>query len=729
LKAGQDINMIGSTLTVQGDASLHAERDTNLVAVNDSEYHYEYEKKKKSFGRSTTTVTETLKENVVGGVIDAGGDVLINARKSGDTLITENSGNVNIVGGIVRGGKDVVISADEDINVTGATYSELDFYSKSKSGFGGLTGKEAGQVQEDSKLAAAMIAAQGGDVSLISGNNMSLVGTDLIADGDINLEAVDQILISAGEVVSQSESWSKKSGFFSGGDFYSSSERKAGESVTGAQASTVTAGGNVNINAGSAKVIGSDIHGETGVDINTDIGDLEVLAARTTTESYSYEKDMSIGFGDLAEGLSRPDQLIKNEDGRATIKLADATYDEVDTKTQAVDHRGSTVTSGGNVNLTSAENILIEGSHIAADVNDAGQGDVNFAAGNNVTIKEATDTYDSDTKEIHGKAELSVVVQHQAVEVAKALIAVDEAKDQLEQAKKDYKKYEKDLDNLQKTLTELEADYANKTPGVSYEDVLELRELVDDVKGDKEWYVAGIALAAVNLTSKVTALAQQTAAAAQSTATYGFNAGVQLDIEASKTTTSIKETTAVASTVSGNNINIQTGVGKGSAEGTSTNIGGSHLQAKDTLAINTGELNITASKNTQEIDRITEQSHISAQMTAYGAAAGGVSVNADFSRSKNSETHTTINNSTLTADIIQLTTTGDTNIRGGNVHADSTLVTDIGGDLNVESLQNRSRTKNNSAGISGGFSASGGDVTGINGGINASNGMSTTRET
>src|SRR5690606_36483635 len=124
-----------------------------------------------------------------------------------------------------------------------------------------------------------------------------------------------------------------------------------------------------------------------------------------------------------------------------------------------------------------------------------------------------------------------------------------------------------------------------------------------------------------------------------------------------------------------------------------------------------------------------EQGHISAQMTAYGAAAGGVSVNADFSRSKNSETHTTINNSTLTADIIQLTTTGDTNIRGGNVHADSTLVTDIGGDLNVESLQNRSRTKNNSAGISGGFSASGGDVTGINGGINASNGMSTTRET
>src|SRR5690606_2021612 len=151
LKAGQDINKNGSTTTAQGNASLHAKRNTNLVAVNDSEYHYEYEKKKKSFGRSTTTVTETLKENVVGGVIDAGGDVLINTRKSGDALITENSDNVNIVGGIVRGGKDVVIAADEDINITGAAYNELDFHSKSKSGFGGLSKKSAGEVADNIK--------------------------------------------------------------------------------------------------------------------------------------------------------------------------------------------------------------------------------------------------------------------------------------------------------------------------------------------------------------------------------------------------------------------------------------------------------------------------------------------------------------------------------------------------------------------------------------------------
>src|SRR5690554_3491165 len=69
-------------------------------------------------------------------------------------------------------------------------------------------------------------------------------------------------------------------------------------------------------------------------------------------------------------------------------------------------------------------------------------------------------------------------------------------------------------------------------------------------------------------------------------------------------------------------------------------------------------------------------------------------------------------------------------IHGGNVHADSQLTADIGGDLTVESLQNRSRTKDNSLGFSAGTSFGGdGSVTGASGGLNASNGMSVTRET
>src|SRR5690606_33943325 len=132
LKAGQDINMIGSTLTVQGDASLHAERDTNLVAVNDSEYHYEYEKKKKSFGRSKTSLNETLHtKNVVSAVI-ADGNVTVNATLNDDycSIAMQGSRNVLLHGSTLQGVGDVIVGAGENILITANTDDPLDVHEK-----------------------------------------------------------------------------------------------------------------------------------------------------------------------------------------------------------------------------------------------------------------------------------------------------------------------------------------------------------------------------------------------------------------------------------------------------------------------------------------------------------------------------------------------------------------------------------------------------------------------
>lgn len=274
----------------------------------------------------------------------------------------------------------------------------------------------------------------------------------------------------------------------------------------------------------------------------------------------------------------------------------------------------------------------------------------------------------------------------------------------------------------------METDYENGVLGVNYNDLLEMRELVG-VEGDKEWYQAGVVLAAADLTAKITSVAQQTAAAAQSTGTYGFNAGLQLDIEASKSEETINQTTSLASNITGDNIHIQTGVGQATAAGTNTTIQGSNLIARDALSINTGSLDVLASRDTLEIDSKSEQASISAQMTVYGASVGP-SLSGSYSRSKSGENHTTYNNSTLLADNMTLNTTDDMTIRGGNVRADTALNANIGGNLTVESVQNRSRTENNSMGVSGGISLGGsGEVAGANGGINAANGMSVTKET
>ena len=747
LKAGQDANLTGTNVNAEGNVNLAAERDVNLTAVVDSDYHYDYTKKKKSFGRSKTTENETLDQTVTGGVINAGGNILVNSHvDSTGKLVTDESGNVNLIGATLNAGGSAVVAADEDINITGMTYEELDFHRKKKSGVGGLSKKDKGAVEADTKLQNALIAA-GGDAHFLSGNNLTLAATDVIVDGNVNLEAVDKLLVTAGEVVNNSERWSKKSGIGSGGNLYGSKEHKSGEGVTSTQESTITAGGQVTGRVGSGEIVGSDITGAGGVKLVSDMGDIDVTAGRTTVQSYSHDKEMSVGLGDLVEGMTRPDQLVKNKDGRATIKLADAQYDKVDTQTTTTEMRGSTITSNEDVSLIAAAgSVNIQGSDVTADADNSGTGTLGLAGATGVSVTEATETSETQTKEVHGSAELSFVVQHQAAEVVKAVIAVDEAKDKLEQAKKDYKAYERNVSQLEEQLTQLESDYANKVPGVNYDDLLELRELVGDVKGDKEWYQAGIALAAINLTSATTALVQQTAAAAQSASTYGFNAGIQLDIDASKSKTNEKSTTAVASNLSGNQVLIQTGTvgedGKLNTQGTGTTISGSHITATDRISVQTGDLNLLASKNTSESQSEQEHGHITAQVTVYGAS-GGASITGSFDRSKESDRSTTYNNTTLTANNIDLTTSGDANIRGANVHANEHLDADIQGDLNLESVQNRSNSRNTSMGISGGVSFGGtgakkdstqglsdvGGMSGVNGGINAGNGMSVTRET
>ena len=762
LHAGRDTNIVGGEVLSGGDIAIHSERDTNVTVVNDSEYSYDYKKKKKSFGRSETKVSEHYTETAVGGTIEAVGNVIVNARNTSEGLLTLDSGNVNLAGATVSAGENVVLAAGEDINITGTQTTESHFERKSKSGTFGLSGNEKGAKDLTVDLHAAVIAAND-NVIMQSENNISMAGTDVIAGGDVSIEAVDEVLISAGEVLMQSDEWSKDSGFFSNDNVYSKTESREGDTLSLARASNVDAGGNLRIDSGSATIIGSNLHGEESVTIETDIGDAQFLAARTSVDTWSEEKEMSVSMGDMMTNLSRPDQWVETKDGRATMKLADATYDDVSERSTSTQVEGSRITTGkgGDITIAAAGNIFGEGVTLGAETEDGLIGaDTIMLAGGDIDIVDAKETFQSQKKEVHGEAELSVVAQHQAVEVAKATKALNEAEKALKQAKKDYKHYQSGMDNMHKQLSAMEADLAAGVPGVSITDVVEMREILDDMEGDKEWYLTGIALAGVNLTSKTTQLAQQITAAAASVATYGFNAGVQLDIDATKSKTSVNEMTSVGSNIQAENMTMMTGMEQVQDENgdtlwqrnedlvadTNITITGSNLEVNNTLTIDTGNLLIDAGKNTRETQNQTEHAHISAQMTVYGAA-GGASINASYDRSKNTENETTWNNSQVSANVININTVGDTTIRGGNVHADSELNADIGGDLWVESRQNRYRSRNLSQGISAGMSFGGqasedqndnnnwqgaenvGDANGANGGINYGTGMSVSRET
>jgi hypothetical protein len=340
---------------------------------------------------------------------------------------------------------------------------------------------------------------------------------------------------------------------------------------------------------------------------------------------------------------------------------------------------------------------------------------------------------------------VSVVVQNQAVEVAKSALALKEATGKVKQAETDYRRYQKEREGLESKLVQLEAEYAADGAGVTYTDLIELRELVEDVKGDEDWYVAGVALAAADVTMKGVNVAQQIEAGVATSAIYGFNAGVQLDIDATKTDEQSAATTSRASTLSANNVNIVTGLNNRSDAATdnlnTTLIQGSDIDANGSVNITTGTLDIQASRDTSSSSSEMQNGHITIAQTL-GGAAGGPTVSASYNRNQSQDKTTTYNNSTLSGTDINISTTGDSNIQGGNVAAINSLNLDVGGDLTLESKQNRTRGSNKGFGISGGFgfdagtqapdatsTAVGSALSSLNGGLNASSGRYQTRET
>jgi len=332
------------------------------------------------------------------------------------------------------------------------------------------------------------------------------------------------------------------------------------------------------------------------------------------------------------------------------------------------------------------------------------------------------------------------VVQHQAAEVAKAAQALQEATSNLKKAKSDYKQYQKQLDSLEDTLDTLKQEYAERKPGVVYEDIEELNDLIAEVKSDEGWYQTGIALAAADVASKSTQLVQQTAAAAKSTGTYGFNAGLQFDMDATKTSSDSQQTSSVASTLSGENVHIRAG----NEQGKEVKVQGSSIKANDTLSVEDNEINLLASVDTQNQKNDSESGSVSASMTVYGGSSG-INLNASLSRNQSKSSSTTHTNSVLNGENIRIVSAQDTNVKGANVDAGDSLTVNVGNDLNVASVQDRHSASHKGMGISGGLSLTGGtlskdggmvqnmdnagDLTGASGGLNASNGRSRSKET
>jgi len=195
----------------------------------------------------------------------------------------------------------------------------------------------------------------------------------------------------------------------------------------------------------------------------------------------------------------------------------------------------------------------------------------------------------------------------------------------------------------------------------------------------------------------------------------GF-ADAQIDIDALVTKTMSENVSAVSSTItSGGSLTINAGK--------KADIIGSDVSAGDTIALNAKTVAIEAAKNTSS--SITSESN--AHVTITFSTSTGAGINASASDTESCTDSISYTNSHLNAANIIINSTADTTVKGGVVTAENSLKLDIGGDLTVESLQDKSENSLHTIGVSmsGGNSSSGG----ANGKISSGNKRWVTEQT
>ncbi|WP_459778897.1 two-partner secretion domain-containing protein [Photobacterium sp. R1] len=724
IQSGNDITATGSQVITHGDVVALAKGDVTFQAVNDSEYHYDETTRKKSFGRKETHIQESLTETVVGADVTAGGKIIVKAQKFDDVQMGGGDSDITLIGANFKAGEGIEASADGSVGVYAQQYRTFSRDEKIKKGFGGFSGSHKSDLDSATLLnASGMMSSD--NIDITSGKTIELIASEVEAGGDINASAVDEVIIAAGQESRQRETFAQEYGAFRGGDLFAMDSARQGEIHNTAKGSALTSGGAVNVKGGIVTVIGADVSAETDASFTADTGSVAVLAAEETHTTWSSSESLSVDVKDALKSVVNPYESVNFDGGQAKLTLAKADYEKSDSKTDATTHRGASIMGKGTVLMNAAEDILIEGSEVLADADEDGHGNIELTAANDVLIREVTDTQTTQSSNTKGNGELSFVVQHQAIEAGKAAIALKESADKLKQAKKDYRQYKKQLDSLEDTLSSLELALANQAPGVDAADVDELKGIIKEVKNDEAFYLAGITLATADVASKTTLLIKQGATTYSSFSTLGVNAGLHLDMSVAQTDSQSTGTTASRSSLAGQNIVVKSG--------TQTDqqvlVQGSVLKAKEEVVLDGGTVNVVAAQQTQSGQSSTKSGTIGVSMTVHGSSTGG-SLNASLNLSEQRSQSTTYVNSGIAGSTVTLKSRGDASIEGAHVDAAQALNLDIGGDLNVASMQNRHSASNQGTGISGGASVDeSASFSGMNSGLNASKGRSVTSDT
>ena len=186
----------------------------------------------------------------------------------------------------------------------------------------------------------------------------------------------------------------------------------------------------------------------------------------------------------------------------------------------------------------------------------------------------------------------------------------------------------------------------------------------------------------------------------------GLNVSVSIGSSKSQSNTASQSDTARGSTVvAGNNVNI---TATGAAQDSNILVQGSDVKAggNTTLAAD-NQVNLLAAKNTSS-QASTNSSSSSSVSVSYGAGGWGFGASASKGKGSSDGADTTLTNTNIAAgNTASIQSGGDTNIKGAVVTANQ-IKADVGGNLNIASLQDKSAYTSQQSSMSASVSVGGG---------------------
>ena len=650
LDADKNITNKGGSIRARVDAILKGENVINEGNVKESQYK----------GLNKKTVGNA-------GSISAGQNLSINAEKD---IINKGS----------------VLAADKNLDLNAGRNVDIVTVANEKHVGVVCPGSSA----EIHSVENQQSVLSGGNVNINAGSDVDIQGGLIAADKDVNVNADGNVNLNA---VTDSYSEETQVGSRGGSNYYHDKvvdEKVKGTNIAGKEDISVLAGSDINIK-------GSSLTSEEGKASLAAGGNVNITNENEYHEKLHESHEKSNGFlssktTDIYD-YSNVNGVVSSNVSAGSIDIQSGKDTNVKGSNVVADNDVS-VKTGGNLNIGSAEQTS-ESEHIKS-VKKSGLlsgGGLGFTIGKekrkdqyaNQNTEQVGSTVGSLKGRVDLEAQKDANIKGSSV-IAKENINISGSNVNIENADSIYNAQEKH-----------EFKRSGLSVSIGGQVIDKVNEAVSHVERANQ--VEDKRLAALHGYKAVEAIEKN--AGLIKDAVKDPSKGISLNVSIGSTK-SKSESTSTTVVANGSNVKAE-----GDLKITSTekdiNIKGSNVEGKDVTLDAKENLNITASETTNKLEQDSKSSSASVGV-GFDLATGQVSsitISGSKSKGEVDANSTSYNESTVKADkSLDFTSGKDTNIKGGKLSGEK-VTSNVGGDLNIESKQDKNsyEEKNSSAGF------------------------------